>query len=85
MEPTKILGLLAGTLTTIAFIPQVIKTYQSRSAKDLSLVMFLIFFTGTGLWLTYGLLRNDVPVIAANSVTMVLAALMLVLKFRYRD
>lgn len=85
MEPTKILGLLAGTLTTIAFIPQVVKTYQSRSAKDLSLVMFLIFFTGTGLWLTYGLLRNDVPVIAANSVTMVLAALMLVLKFRYRD
>jgi MtN3 and saliva related transmembrane protein len=47
MEPVKILGLVAGALTTIAFIPQVIKTYQSRSAKDLSLGMFLIFCTGT--------------------------------------
>ncbi len=85
MDAVKILGLVSGGLTTIAFVPQVLKTYQSRSAKDLSLGMFMIFFTGTAGWLIYGILRDDLAVIAANAVTLLLSAAMLVFKWRFRD
>lgn len=84
MDPVKILGLIAGTLTTIAFVPQVVKTYQSKSAKDLSMGMFAIFCAGTLCWLSYGVLRNDFPVIVANSVTAGLAAVLLFFKFKYK-
>ena len=78
------LGLVAGACTTLAFLPQVIKTWKSRSAKDLSLSMFSIFTLGVGLWLIYGFLDNNIPVIAANLITLMLAATLLVFKFRFR-
>lgn len=78
------LGILAGTLTTISFLPQVIKTWKSRSAKDLSLGMFLIFSLGIALWLAYGFLIGDVPVILANAVTLVLSLTLLFFKFRWK-
>jgi MtN3 and saliva related transmembrane protein len=77
------LGLIAGTLTTIAFLPQLIKIWRSRSAKDISLGMFLIFSTGVFLWLVYGLLIGDTPIVVANFITFVLAVTILVFKFRY--
>lgn len=79
------LGLIAGACTTIAFLPQVIKTWKSRSAKDLSLSMFSIFSIGVALWLVYGILVQDVPVIAANVITLMLAATLLVFKLRYKS
>jgi len=85
MDPIKILGLIAGTLTTIAFVPQVVRTYRTRSAKDLSLNMFLIFCIGTMCWLSYGILIHDIPVITANSVTLVLSGVLLAFKFQFRD
>ncbi len=85
MEPVQFLGLLAGSLTTIAFVPQVVKTYQSRSAKDLSLGMFLIFCSGTALWLSYGIIREDIPVITANALTLALSAVLVFFKFRFKD
>lgn len=85
MDPVKILGLVAGSLTTIAFVPQVIKTYQSRSAKDLSLGMFMIFCSGTIGWLTYGILIDDLPVILANAVTLVLSAVLIIFKIVFKD
>lgn len=78
------LGYLAGTLTTIAFVPQLVKIWRSKSADDVSLAMFLIFTTGVALWLLYGLLIGAWPVIVANAVTLVLACAILVLKLRYR-
>lgn len=81
----QMLGLVAGACTTIAFLPQVIKTWKSRSAKDLSLSMFSIFTLGVSLWLVYGFLDNNIPVIAANLITLMLAATLLVFKFRFRD
>jgi len=78
-----IMGLLAGTMTTIAFLPQLIKTWKTRSAKDVSLGMFLIFTTGVLLWVIYGLMIQSLPIIAANTVTLVLAGTILVLKLRY--
>lgn len=79
------LGLAAGALTTVAFLPQVIKTWKSGSAKDLSLGMFAFFCLGVLLWLIYGLLTKDIPVIAANMATLVLASTILYFKLRFKD
>lgn len=83
MDFTTIIGLFAGALTTIAFLPQLIQTWKTRSAKDVSLGMFSIFTTGVLLWVIYGLMINSLPIIAANTVTLVLAGAILVLKLRY--
>lgn len=85
MNTVSLLGLLAGTLTTTAFIPQVLKTWKSKSAKDLSLGMFSIFTTGVLLWLAYGIIINDMPVIAANLITLILASLLLSWKLRWKS
>jgi MtN3 and saliva related transmembrane protein len=79
-----LLGFLAATLTTLAFLPQVIKSWRSKVTRDISLGMFLILTAGIILWLTYGILVADLPLIAANTVTLVLAVTMLYLKLRYK-
>lgn len=78
-----VIGLIAGLLTTIAFVPQLTKTWKSKSAKDVSLVMLMTFTTGVLLWLIYGLLIQAAPIIAANAVTLLLAGAILVLKIRH--
>lgn len=85
MNTVQVLGLLAGSLTTAAFLPQVLKTWKSRSAKDLSLGMFSMFCLGVALWLAYGFAVKDVPVIAANLVTLLLASALLYFKLRFRE
>lgn len=85
MNIVQLLGLTAGSLTTIAFLPQVIKTWKSRSAKDLSLGMFSLFCLGVVLWLIYGIMVRDVPVIAANLLTLMLASTLLFFKLRFKD
>jgi MtN3 and saliva related transmembrane protein len=85
MDTIKILGLVAGALTTAAFLPQVLKTWKTKSAKDLSLGMFSLFCLGVALWLVYGLVRKDIPVIAANLITLMLASTLLFFKLRWKD
>jgi MtN3 and saliva related transmembrane protein len=85
MNISQLLGLAAGALTTAAFLPQVIKTWKSRSAKDLSLGMFSLFCLGVLLWLVYGLMVMDIPVIAANLVTLMLASTLLFFKLRFKE
>jgi MtN3 and saliva related transmembrane protein len=85
MNIVQLLGLTAGSLTTVAFLPQVIKTWKSRSAKDLSLGMFSLFCLGVVLWLVYGIMVQDVPVIAANLLTLMLASTLLFFKLRFRE
>jgi MtN3 and saliva related transmembrane protein len=85
MNSIQLLGLAAGSLTTAAFLPQVIKTWKSRSAKDLSLGMFSLFCLGVALWLVYGVIVRDIPVIAANLVTLMLASTLLYFKLRWRN
>jgi MtN3 and saliva related transmembrane protein len=85
MNSIQLLGLLAGSLTTAAFFPQVMKTWKSRSAKDLSLGMFSLFCLGVLLWLVYGIIVRDIPVIAANMLTLMLASTLLVFKLRFRN
>ena len=85
MDFIQVLGITAGSCTTIAFLPQVIKTWKSRSAKDLSLGMFSFFCFGVLLWLIYGIFQRDVPVIGANLVTLMLASTLLFFKLRFKD
>jgi MtN3 and saliva related transmembrane protein len=77
-----ILGIVAGILTTVAFVPQVIKTWRSHSTHDISLSMFAIFTAGVIGWLLYGILIEDLPIVIANSVTLLLAGSILVMKIR---
>jgi MtN3 and saliva related transmembrane protein len=76
-------GMIAGLLTTIAFVPQVLRIYRTKSARDVSYLTFGIFSLGVAAWLVYGLLIGSPAIIAANIVTLVLAAAVLVLKARY--
>ncbi len=82
-SPTWI-GLAAAVLTTAAFAPQAIQAWRSRSTRDVSLAMFTLMVAGITLWLVYGILIGDLPLIVANTVTLVLAASILVAKIRFR-
>lgn len=84
MQSIDLLGLVAGTLTTCSFIPQVVRTWRTRSARDISLVMFLLFSLGVLLWVVYGVAIHSVPVIVANGVTLVLALAILGMKLHFR-
>jgi MtN3 and saliva related transmembrane protein len=78
------IGLLAGSLTTIAFLPQAIKTWKTKSTRDVSLGMFITFCTGVLLWIIYGLLIEDLPVLMTNIVTFILASTILWFKLKYK-
>ena len=79
-----ILGFIAGTLTTLSFVPQVHKAWRTRRCEDLSYGMLLTFGLGVTLWLIYGLLVAAAPIIVANAVTLTLIVTLLVMKLRYR-
>ena len=78
-----LIGYAAACMTTISFLPQLIRVVKLRSARDISLGMFLIFTVGTAFWLTYGVLSRSWPVSIANGVTLVLSASILFLKLRF--
>ncbi len=79
------LGLIAGVLTTIAYLPQLIKTWQTKSAHDLSWSMLTVLCTGIILWLVYGFYIQNIPIIAANIVTFLFTSMILVLKIKYKQ
>lgn len=81
---TELLGFVAATCTTLAFLPQVVYVWRRRSADDISLAMYLIMLTGVALWIAYGLATRSVPLVAANVATLVLAGAVLVGKLRFR-
>ena len=83
MDIADTLGLAAGFLTTIAFVPQVLHVWRARSARDLSLHTFATFTAGVALWLGYGILRNEAPIIVWNAITLALAATILGMKLRF--
>jgi MtN3 and saliva related transmembrane protein len=77
------LGFVAAFCTTAAFVPQLVRVLRLRSAREISLPTFLLFSIGVFLWLLYGLYTGSKPVIASNSVTLVLSVSILALKLRY--
>lgn len=78
------IGFLAAICTTVAFIPQAIKTIKTKNTKDLSLPMYAILVFGIFMWLTYGVMNIDIPIILANVVTLVFALIILVNIIRYK-
>jgi MtN3 and saliva related transmembrane protein len=84
MDTIALTGYLAGTLTTISFVPQVLRTWKLRETKDFSLAMLLLFAAGMLLWTAYGIWINSVPIIAANVITFGLVLFLLGMKMRYR-
>jgi MtN3 and saliva related transmembrane protein len=78
-----LIGYVAATLTTVSFVPQVIKTWKSKHAADVSLLMYCIFTVGIITWLVYGILSQAWPVAAANAVTLVLALMILTMKLKW--
>ena len=81
---TEALGYAAAILTTLAFVPQVMRVWRRRSADDISLAMYLLFMVGVALWALYGIRLRAVPVIAANGITFLLAAGVVIAKLRFR-
>ena len=77
------LGFIAGAITTISFVPQVIRTYKNKSGRDISAWMMLMLSSGTMLWMIYGIWVRGVPIIAANAVTFALVVVIFVLKIYY--
>jgi MtN3 and saliva related transmembrane protein len=80
----EIVGLAAGVCTAVSLLPQLIKLIRNKKADDLSLFYLIILFIGLGLWIWYGALRNDVPIIATNSFSLILNATIIVLGIKYK-
>ena len=84
MAPIEILGLVAGTITSITFLPQVVKIWQTKSAKDLSIMMLLLLMLGVVLWLVYGLVVMSTAIIYTNSMVLAMSLIMLYFKLKFK-
>jgi MtN3 and saliva related transmembrane protein len=84
MNLITIIGLIAAICTTISFIPQVIKVVKTRGTKDISLLMYIIMTTGLLLWLIYGLMICNWPIILANAISSILAIIVLIFKIKQK-
>lgn len=83
MDIITLVGFIAGTLTTVAYVPQVIRSWTLKETKDLSLSMLVLYAAGVSLWLVYGIWMDAMPVIAANGISLVLILVLLGIKLRY--
>ena len=78
-----VMGFIAGICTTSAFLPQVVKIFRTRKTEDISLFMYIILTAGILLWMIYGSLNGDIPLVLANGITFIFASSILVLKLRH--
>lgn len=84
MAPIEILGLVAGTITSVTFVPQVIRIWQTKSAKDLSIMMLLLLMLGVVLWLIYGLVVMSASIIYTNSMVLLMSLVMMYFKLKFK-
>lgn len=84
MDTIVIVGYVAGALTTLSFVPQVVKAWKMRETRDLSLAMLVLFAVGVILWTLYGIWVGSLPIIAANIITFALILVLLCLKLWYK-
>lgn len=84
MDFITLIGLIAAFGTTFSFLPQAIKIIKTKNTEGISLSMYLMFSTGVFLWLIYGYMKSDTPVMLANGITLILAVIILFLKIKYR-
>jgi len=79
MQTVEIIGSLAGLFTTIAVLPQIVKAIKTRRVEDVSIFMFAILCLGVGLWTVYGVIKEDLPIIITNGISLILNGIMLVI------
>ena len=79
-----ILGFAAGALTTLALLPQAIKSWKTKSTKDISFAWIIVLIVGVALWLIYGILIDSLPIMVANIFTLILSSIILILKINYK-
>ena len=84
MTSIQLLGMAAGSISAITFLPQVIKTWKTKSAGDISLLMFAFATISVLMWLAYGIILGDIPIIYTNSLVLICSVIMLYFKFRFR-
>ena len=84
MDWTQIIGLAAGILTASSLLPQVIKTLKEKKADDVSLIMLIVLQAGLVLWIVYGIKREDLPIIATNSFSLLVNIFMVILRIKYK-
>jgi MtN3 and saliva related transmembrane protein len=84
MDWIQVLGLAAGLFTSISMLPQLIKTLKEKKAEDVSLKMLVCLMTGVALWLVYGILRKDLPIMLTNALSLLLNTTMVVLRIKYK-
>ena len=84
MNWTQVIGLAAGVCTATSLVPQVVKTIKEKKAEDVSLGMLIVLATGIILWIVYGVKKNDLPIIATNSFSLLVNILMVVLGIKYK-
>ncbi|WP_220464011.1 SemiSWEET transporter [Adhaeribacter radiodurans] len=81
----QILGLVAGACTSLAAVPQLVKTWKTKEVGDVSTKMFLLYVVGMSLWLTYGIIKSDLPIIITNAIALSFHGMMLYFKMKYRN
>ena len=84
MNYTIVLGLAAAVCTTVSFLPQAIKTIQTKNTSGISLFMYSLFAFGTFLWLLFGLFTHNIPIVSANAITLVFSIIILAYKIKYK-
>jgi MtN3 and saliva related transmembrane protein len=84
VDTSTFIGYIAGSMTTCAFLPQVFRTWKTRSCHDLSWVMLLIFAAGIFFWFIYGIIIREMPIILANGITLILVLVIVGMKIRFR-
>jgi MtN3 and saliva related transmembrane protein len=84
MDSITILGLVAAIFTTVCLLPQLLKVYKTKSTKDISTVMFMLYCGGVFLWLVYGLFRQDIAIILANALALIQSIAIVALKLKYK-
>ena len=83
-SPTEIVGIAAGVCTSISLLPQLIKIFKHKKAEDISLFYLIILFIGLGLWIWYGVLRDDLPIVVTNGFSLVINGMIIVLGVKYK-
>lgn len=85
MTALDLLGMTAGCISSITFLPQVIKTWRTKSASDISLLMFTFATISVIIWLVYGIILKNIPIIFTNAMVLMFSLIMLYFKYKFRD
>ncbi len=85
MNTIQVLGFIAGIFTGISLLPQLIKIIKEKKSEEISIWMLLILMVGLALWTTYGILKNDLPIMITNSFSLTVNIIILILRFKYKE